>query len=275
LDADPDQFHQDPQELPSHYGKVIYLINEGSSDHLYIIGMGHRDTFTLKHSSDSYKSQIEVYRIAEWIIRNEGPELLLPEGFFSDYQKTSDPAWQHRTPVHSVSLDRAALEEKLRSDTVYTNAEMLLMEGYGIRSQQVEDAELYLAVQSRLSMLDDYKDNPYQSLFALSIIEYFQERRTAAMLQKIPAIVNEEYLNGRINNKKAIFTVGLDHISSIIKYFRENQIAIHSPAFVSALDDYFDEVKLLKENFGVTVIIPNSLVENREIVRLTRLQSEM
>lgn len=91
------------------------------------------------------------------------------------------------------------------------------------------------------------------------------------MLQKIPGIVNEEFIEGSISTRKAIATIGLNHISGIIKYLEENRIAIYSPAFVTSLDDYIAEVNLLQEDYGVTIIIPRSLAESRRILRLTGL----
>jgi len=48
------------------------------------------------------------------------------------------------------------LEEKLENDNSYINAEMLLMESHGIKSQQVEDKDLYNAVREKISLLEKY-----------------------------------------------------------------------------------------------------------------------
>lgn len=272
-EAGLDKISPGSQTIPAEYGEIIYRCNESSPDQIYIIGMGHRDTFTRKNSFNSINSQVEVFRLAEWMIRNEGLELLLPEGFFlrSGEEDISDK--RGGGTGEYVSPDRVTLRKKLENDSVYTNAEMMLMENYGIKSQQVEDDYLYNAVKAAIRLLADDTIDEYEALYIMSRIDYLQQRRTAAMLQKIPDIVTAEFLKGRIKNRKAIFTMGLGHISEIIKFLAEKHIAIHAPPFLDIFDDYFAEVKLLKENFGVTVIIPKSLSESQEIVKLTRLDN--
>lgn len=62
----------------------------------------------------------------------------------------------------------------------------------------------------------------------------------------------------------------MNHIPDIIKYLKQKEIIISSPAFTS-FDDYSSGVTLADRNFSVTIIIPRSLMDNRDIVRLTRL----
>jgi hypothetical protein len=259
--------------LPSERGEVVFSCNEKSPNQIYIIGMGHRDTLTRANGSNTVKSQVEVYRIGEWLIQKEGLELLLPEGFFSkeasegkeDLIKTAASGNGTR-----VSFDTKTLEEKLGKEDAYVNAEMLLMESHSIKSQQVEDLHLYNAAREKIDLLKEYGNDTYESLFIKSGLDYLQERRSAAMLQKIPEVIDSEYRAGRIKNKKAIFTIGMSHISGIIKYLKQNRIEIYSPAFTS-YDDYQSGVKLLENDFGVTIIIPRTLADNRELLKLTRL----
>ena len=89
------------------------------------------------------------------------------------------------------------------------------------------------------------------------------------MLQKIPEVIDSEYRAGRIKNKKAIFTIGMSHLSGIIKYLKQNRIEIYSPVF-TPYDVYLSVVKLLENDFGVTIIIED-LADNRELLKLTRL----
>jgi len=273
LNAGPNQDFPDAPALPSERGQVVFSCNERSPNQIYIIGMGHRDTLTRASGSDTLKSQIEVYRIGEWLIQKEGLELLLPEGFFSkeasdekeDLIKTAASEKGTREP-----FDTKTLEEKLGQENIYINAEMLLMESHSIKSQQVEDMNLYNAAREKINLLEKYGDDTFESLFIKSGLDYLQERRSAAMLQKIPEVIDSEYRAGRIKNKKAIFTIGMSHLSGIIKYLKQNRIEIYSPAFTQ-YDDYLSGVKLLENDFGVTIIIPRTLADNRELLRLTRL----
>jgi len=263
----------DSPALPSERGEVVFSCNERSPNQIYIIGMSHRDTLTRANGSNTVKSQIEVYRIGEWLIQNRGLELLLPEGFF--LKKASDEKNNLIKTAASengkrVSFDTKTLEEKLGKDNVNINAEMLLMESHSIKSQQVEDVNLYKEVIEKINLLEKFGNDTNESFFIKSGLDYLQERRTAAMLQKIPEVVDSEYSEGRIKNKKAIFTIGMSHISGIIKYLKQNKIEIYSPAF-TPYDDYLSGVKLLEKNFGVTIIIPRTLADSLELLKLTRL----
>jgi NAD(P)H-nitrite reductase large subunit len=105
-----------------------------------------------------------------------------------------------------------------------------------------------------------------------SELEYLQERRTAAMLQKIPEIVNDEFQQGDIRSRKAIFTVGLYHIHEIIRFLNENKIIIHAPESASTgMKDYATELNLQKENFGVSIILPKTLTGDQKILEINKL----
>jgi len=272
LNAAPNLGIQDAPALPSERGEIVFSCNQKSPHQIYIIGMGHRDTLTHSNGSSTVKSQIEIYRIGEWLIQKEGLELLLPEGFFS--KEASDEKEDLVTTAASengarVSFDTKSLEDKLGKEDAYINAEMLLMASHGIKSRQVEDINLYNAAREKIYLLEKYGDDTFESLFIKSGLDYLQERRSAAMLQNIPEVIDSEYRAGRIKNKKAIFTIGMSHLSGIIKYLKQNRIEIYSPAF-SPYDDYLSGVKLLENDFGVTIIIPRTLADNRELLHLTR-----
>ena len=259
--------------IPSDQGKVVYRCNETSPDQVYIIGMSHRDTLTRANGSDTLRSQIETFRISEWLIRHMDVELLLPEGFFSG--KGSAENDNSAEIISSIKGDNAAvdtktLEERLGNDGVYVNAEMLIMELLNVEGRQIEDADLYNAVIEKIRLLQKYGSDTYESLFIRSGLDYLQDIRTAELLQKIPEVIDREHGEGRIKSKKAIFTIGLGHIPGIIKYLKQNRIEIDSPAF-SPYKDYQSGIKLLEEKYGITVIIPRTLADNRDLLRLTGL----
>jgi hypothetical protein len=149
-----------------------------------------------------------------------------------------------------------------------------LNENHALRLQQIEDKGLYEAVQKGLLKLVNCREDtsPYASL--KSELDYLQERRTAVMLQKIPEIVNHEYRQGNIKNKKAIFTIGLSHLHKIIRYMNENGITIYAPLFSSnGNKDYVAKLTLQKENFGVSVILPRTLAGDQEILKINGLDT--
>ena len=259
--------------LPPEYGEVIYYCNEKSPNQLFIIGMSHRDSITRLNGLNTSRVQAEVYKLGEWLIRNRGLELLLPEGFFKKKPQAAKKIFQpaNRNDTHPAPLDMKILEEKLSDTTSFINAEMLLMKNYHLRTQQVEDPKWYDAVARFIRKLVASKDsNDYYRV--RSELDYLQERRTAAMLQEIPGIIDAEYQQGSIKGKKAFFTIGMSHLCRIIKYLDENKIRIYSPlAGLNQNGDYVADLNLLRENFGVSIIIPRTLADDQRILEINRL----
>ncbi len=140
-----------------------------------------------------------------------------------------------------------------------------------MRLRQVEDKSLYDAV--RASIVKLASRSPACDYAAVnSELEYLQERRTAAMLQKIPEIVNEEFEHGDIKNRKALFTVGLYHIHEIIRFLNEKRIKIQSPKPVSiSSQEYSAELSLQNQNFGITIILPSTLAKDQKILKINEL----
>ena len=260
--------------LPPQYGRMIYQLNEKSPNQLFIIGLSHRDSLTCLNGDNTPKVQAEVYKIGDWLIHNQGLELLLPEGFFKstsakiEKKTTSAPG----TPNSCALLDIKVLEERLSNNKVYVNAEMLLKETHPLRLRQVEDKELYDAVNNNLIKLISCSNDSSDYSLLNSKLEYLQERRTAAMLQKIPKIIDDEFRQGGIKSRKAILTVGMYHLHEIIRYLNENRIMIHVPLDASdETKDYCSELNILKEHFGVSVILPKILADDQKILEINKL----
>jgi hypothetical protein len=260
--------------LPPQYGRVIYRLNEKSPNQLFIVGLSHRDSLTRLNGDNTSKVQAEVYKIGDWLIHHQGLELLLPEGFFKN-----TPTKVHEknarapgAPDSCTLLNMKVLEERLSNDKTYVNAEMLLKETHPLRLRQVEDKELYDAVRDNLVKLISCRDDSSDYSLLKSKLEYLQEKRSAAMLQKIPEIIDDEFRQGSIKNRKAILTVGMYHLHEIIGYLRENRILIHAPLPASdETRDYHSELNILKEHFGVSVILPRTLADDRKILEINKL----
>jgi hypothetical protein len=260
--------------LPPQYGRMIYQLNEKSPNQLFIIGLSHRDSLTCLNGDNTPKVQAEVYKIGDWLIHNQGLELLLPEGFFKstsakiEKKTTSTPGTPNSCPL----LDIKVLEERLSNNKVYVNAEMLLKETHPLRLRQVEDKELYDAVKNNLTKLISCSNDSSDYSLLNSKLEYLQEKRTAAMLQKIPKIIDDEFRQGGIKSRKAILTVGMYHLHDIIRYLNENRIMIHAPLDASdETKDYCSELNILKEHFGVSVILPKILADDQKILEINKL----
>jgi hypothetical protein len=263
--------------VPSQYGEVIYRFNEETPNQIFIIGLSHRDSLTYLNGDITSRVQAEVFKIGDWLIHNQGVSLLLPEGFFkspSTKIQTKNVSTAERENS-CASYDMKVLEKKLSDNKVYVNAEMLLKETHPIRLRQVEDKPLYDAVRANIVKLVSQGPACDYSVVN-SELEYLQERRTAAMLQKIPEIVNDEFQQENIRNGKAIFTVGLFHIHEIIRFLNENKIIIHAPKSASTgIRDYTAELNLQKQNFGVTIILPSILMKDQKILEINKLTEIM
>jgi hypothetical protein len=263
-------------KIPAEFGKVIYRCHKRSPNQLFIIGIGHRDALTRLSVNNISRIQAEVYKLGEWLIQNEGLELLLPEGFFSSnsikIEKKRVKGEPGKGRSGAESLDIKTLEEKLSDNKTFINAELLLKQNYPLTMKQIEDKNSYRAVGSCLQRLVNTGGDACDYLQVKSELDYLQERRTAAMLQRIPEIINAEFQRGNIRAKKAIFTIGLSHLPKIIKYLNENRITIYSPLLApNRSEDYLAGLNLRKENFGVSILIPRRLADDQKILKANKL----
>jgi hypothetical protein len=265
----------DPRLLPRSYGEVVYQYNEKSPNQLYIIGIGHRDALTRSNDDRTPRIQAEVYKIGEWLIQNEGVKLLLPEGYFGGSsgntagQNVRDGSFPPAPRTESMKY----LEQTFSDDRVFVNAEMLLQDHFPLLLRQVEDRDLYQAVYKNIRLLAGSKGDRGENSFIRSELDYAQERRVATMLQKVPRIIDEEFLEGHTHNKKALFTIGLSHIADIIHYLEEGKITVRSSLFPPVKHrDYAEELTLAKEGFGISVIVPKTLVKDLETMERDKLK---
>jgi hypothetical protein len=261
-------------KIPAEYGEVIYQCNAENPCQLFILGKSHRDSLTRLNSNEYNISRVEaeVYKIGDWLIRRHGLELLLPEGFFK-VGKTQTGKPETKTIRESpIPADMKLLEEKLADDKIYVNAEMLLKKYHSVRLQQVEDKALYDAVGAGISKFVTRAGNSSDYFILKAELDYLQERRTAAMLQKIPEVVDLEFRQGSIKTRKAIFTIGLSHLNKIISYLSKSRIAVYSPLFTSDKSrDYVTDLDLFKANFGVSVILPRTVMSDPKVLEMNRL----
>jgi hypothetical protein len=265
----------EPCLLPKDYGQVVCRYNEKSPNQLYIIGMSHRDTLTRANGHSTSRVQAEVYKIGEWLIRNQRVELLLPEGFFAEGpQKTDEKRVQSGSlAVSPGGANLESLEQRFSDGSTYINAEMLLSKNFPLLVKQVEDKDLYQTIYQNIRLLVQSKGDLEKSFLIRSELDYLQKRRVGTMLQKIPEIVNREFREGHIDDKKALFTIGLSHISDIITYLDKSKITVLSPLFSPVkYEDYIDELHLTEEDFGISIILPRTLINDHEAMAVNKLK---
>jgi len=238
--------------LPAEFGEIIFHREGENLQQVYIIGQSHRSSQTGLNGSDTVRVQSEIYRIGEWLIREKGVGLLLPEGFFQKTPKVPQAAVNRE----AFSFDNPTLHQKLADTRRFVNADMLLNASYNIRLAQVEDEVLYHNVSA---LLRQVRSN---SLTDTCELELVQEKRTAAMLQNIPDAVENAFRCGEIDNRKAMFTIGMAHMPELLGYLAQG--AIHQPASATSPDgqgDLHASLRLLEQGYGVTVILPRTLAE--------------
>jgi hypothetical protein len=261
-----------PLAIPAEYGEVIYQRQGNNDSHVYIICQSHRNAKTGGNGSNTVGVQSEIYRIGEWLIRHENVGLLLPEGYFK--RDSAQPAIRpaafnpQQTSLQRFSLDDAALKAILSDTSRFASADKLLSDSYDIRLQQVENQELYRSILDFLFQADRQQGLNEKDI---RILSYMQEKRSAGMLQAIPAAINRELQQGGITQKKAIFTIGLAHLNEMIRFLHEGRIEIHSPLLNSSVEK--GDLKLLQENYGITIILPRSLAEDQEATRIANLDN--
>ncbi|HSB04771.1 MAG TPA: hypothetical protein VLK23_06205 [Thermodesulfobacteriota bacterium] len=264
-------------QFPGEYGEVIHRSNEKSPNQLFIIGMSHRDSLTRLNGNRTSRVQAEVYKIGDWLVHDQGLQLLLPEGFFSKtparlQEKKVKTKAENGSKCGTDLSDMRAIEERLSDNNIFVNAEMLLNERHHMRIRQIEDEKSYEAARSSVQKLVNCGNNSRDYLAVKSELNYLQEKRTAAMLQRIPGVIDEEFRQGTIIARKALFTIGMSHLHKIIEYLNKGRIKIFSPLIASnESEDYIADVNLLKEDFGISIVIPRMLANDQKILEMNKL----
>ncbi len=262
--------------IPREYGEVIYRIAGTGSKQLYIVGISHRDPQSGVNGSNTARTQADVFRIGEWLNQHRKIQLLLPEGYFAGQDSTSDlpqPVSARAGKDSSGQLDAVFLQKTFADENRYVNAEMLLLENFDMRVCQVEDKPAYDAVRSSLHNLRQ-ADSEGGKTFKerLAELHSLQEARTAKLLQKIPSLIDGAVCNGTVRDRSAIFTIGLNHIQDIVRFFQNDAISIDLPLSEPFHPEHRKtELNLLKKGYGVTIIIPRTLANDRDLLRMTNL----
>lgn len=254
------------QELPNEYGRVIYQKNQDATNQIFIIGQSHRSGVNGKNGQHTVQAQMEIYRIGEWLIRQKKVELLLPEGFFQKGVVQNNTQGRPDANYAPATLDSESLRNRLQDTRRFVSADTLLSAQYHIRLGQVEDEELYQTVSHLMRKLENRNKDLNRSLF--EELNNYQRKRTAIMLRNIPFAVESVFQRGDIENKHAIFTIGIAHIADILEFFhsKTGKITENDDLLSSSTYD------LLKEGYGITVILPKSLAEDGKVLRLARLE---
>ncbi len=237
------------QNFPAELGEVVYTTAGQQGRHIFIIGQSHRSSVSGLSGSGTVLCQSQIYRIGEWLIENHQLGLLLPEGFFSDNDDvTRTEKGAGNTPVDR--LDELHLQNLLSETSRFVNADQLLTSHYGLCLGQIENKDLYQKIRT---LLFQYRDQA--SKHTLSDIQHLQNARTYLLLDNIPEVVEEAYQAGLTPNHTAMFTIGLAHIEDIVKLLKTTD----GP-----------KPELLRQGYGITIIIPKSQASNQLISRLIR-----
>lgn len=246
----------DLSDFPEEYGKVVYTKEGEGRKQVYIIFQAHRSSVTGLNNRATAEAQSDIYRIQEWLVRNEDVQLLLPEGFFRKSARSKSnikSASAHEAEISVYPLEDDDLMRLLSDTSEFVSADKLLYQHSNIRLQQIENRELYFEVYRCLSGTR-WSSDPSAS----TRLGFLQSKRNAHLLQKLPEVIEEEYETGRIGSRKAIFTIGLAHAPDIIRFVEEQRIA--GRFIESGGSGEKHELKLAKNGYHITMIIPRALI---------------
>ena len=261
LRAAPDSPASSVTELPSSLGTIIYQQHPDSPCQLYIVANSHRSCATGANGAETVRAQIETFRIGEWLLKRQHLDLLLPEGFFG---RGSDGGLPLR---NAKRLDGRTHEERLADTSTFVNAELLLHRHYRIGLYQVEDRALYSRARALLrSGLDG--GGALSPGFG-DDLAYLQERRLAAMLQNVPAALAVAGRREGITAPTAMLTIGLAHLPDLVRYLEAGNISITAaPGGESLFPPVHARLTLDRQDVGVTIIVPRSLLANCKLAQL-------
>ena len=111
-----------------------------------------------------------------------------------------------------------------------------------------------------------YKENP-QLQGVLKRAKNFKN-----ICEKLPVLINKEHQDGNIKKPKAILTIGLSHVSMILKYLDPSGARFYSSTSASSPDgDIFSDLTLQKQKFRISILIPKSLAEDPKILKINNL----
>ncbi len=263
--SNPASLAEDALSLPAEYGRVIYQKNSGAEDQIYIIGQAHRSGVSGINGENTVQTQLEIFRIGEWLVKKRNVGLLLPEGFFcknSSGQAAVTVIASQRTDAPSP--DDESLRERLLETNTFVNADTLLKTNYNLCLGQVEDEKLYREVAVFLRRLGDARGAVDPALY--DQLDLFQKQRTAVMLQNIPTVTESVFQQGAIQSKRAIFTIGMAHVPEIVEFLQRGEVES-----VGGSQNGSASLALLEREFGVTVILPKTLAEDERVLRSTRM----
>lgn len=265
----PAQAEASRATLPHELGQVIYQKHGDRPNQIFIVGQSHRSASTGANGAHTVQAQAEIYRIGEWLIRTEGVGLLLPEGYFQRNAGGPTVADAAAPATLSPVLDNETLRAALSDTSSFVNADILLRNSFGVRLRQVEDEAIYRGVREFMQGGDGSLPAGWGEQ-----LDYLQEIRSAALLQNIPDAVEAELGAGGISRKRAMFTLGMAHLDEIIRFLSEERITITPPPLSPAsFREYSAMLKLLQQGYGVTVILPRTLIDDREALRMVRLDA--
>ena len=245
-------------DLPSEFGTVVYQTQGSAPAQLFIIANSHRSMIGGANGDVTLQAQVQTFQICEWLIRRRPVAMLLPEGFFGSRPATNPSAGSEEW------LDSATLTRWLADTSSFVNAEILLHQQYGINLQQVEDRVLYQKVRDAL--LASQVDDTQQGLILDGQIESLQKHRSTVILQRAKALSQSNSQNSDVP-QSFILTIGLAHLYDILEVIESDEIQTPANDIAGVNLSYVPVSSTSdKPSVGITVIVPQSLLERLPLV---------
>jgi len=256
------------------YGQVIYEKNPGLEKRLYIFGQEHR--FGGINSSDTTSLvQRDMYRLGEYLVKKKEVRIFVAEGI--NYNPFSREESVHKELVRMQierefssgivqkldSMTDVQIHNILKSNFNSSSAPVLLSLAYETTPHKLilrggDDKFFYDIAGFYIEKLifgteQKERDKVMQGL------NYTSEARSAKMLQYAAKIVEEEQVSRKDLRPQACVSIGLAHIDEMIEFIEKDTAIIPAVDRMPSLDI---PLNLTKTGFGVTIVKPNSLLDN-------------
>lgn len=255
--------------FPDTLAKVIYQEKAGSRQQIYIVAQSHRSALSGEIGKDTLQVQAEIYRIGEWLVKNRGLGVLLPEGYFQNRATgaSSFGSSQARSDRQS-DLSDGVLLKRLAAPDRFVNACLLLHDDFDIALQQIEDKGLHANVCFLLRELNEPASGEDRSALAAAF-EYQQKKRSALLLRNIPEALAKQAGDREPRPANVLLTVGLSHVQKMIDYLKKGR-AVIDPATAAAdeFTRYSCDLAPLINNYGIIVLLPPTLAKNKDLCQL-------
>jgi len=228
-----------PKRELSSYGTVVYEKNPEAEKQIYIILQTHR----IINNGITYESEFfpeiqrNICRIGERLIREEGAEVIFPEGViegedhYESFKRIREERRDLRARIRNAGDEE--LKEMINEGTFGGMAGGYIAVGNDSYIVGPEDERLFRDATRLMS--EEKGEEPSKKFLELS------ENRTERIMNNIKRKMSEERGKGRIIRERGMFVYGSEHKKEIIEYAERTSkdygIKILAPRLIEKVRD--------------------------------------